>query len=363
MPSYVRYTDDVETIAADEPETFQKIIDIMLVGQHKVREKYGQSVRVSHAKAHGFLKGVLAVLPGLPPELAQGLFARPASHPVVARLAQVPGDVSDDRKVSTPRGMAIKVFNVDGPKLTGHEGATTQDFVLDTGKTFIVGGAKAFLQAFQPNARIAPVLSEDVKGLASKAAQATNSVLHAFGMDSGKLDFYGHPQYHPLAEAYYSQAPIRYGDYLAKLSVTPANPELEAMFEKKIDLADENGLRTAVVEYFRTKGATYHVGIQLCTDLEKMPIEDATVEWPEDLSPYRTVATLTFPPQDAYDPARQKVVDYNVTFAPDHSLAAHRPLGSIMRARLAAYPVVSAARHKENGQPVLEPTSIDQIPD
>ncbi len=156
--------------------------------------------------------------------------------------------------------------------------------------------------------------------------------------------------------------PIRYGEYVAKLAVLPANPDLQALFEKKIELTDENGLRTAVVNYFRNHGATYNVGVQLCTDLDKMPIEDATVEWPEDLSPYRLVAKLVLPPQNAFDPARQKVVDYNVAYDPAHSLAAHRPLGSIMRARLAAYPALSKARHQENNEPILEPTSLDQIP-
>ena len=224
MPTYVPYSDSLEQIAPDEAETHQKINELMHKGQENVRAKVGQSVRVSHAKAHGFLKGELVVDPHLPPELAQGLFATPASYPVVVRLAQVPGDVNDDRKVSTPRGMAIKVIGVPGPMVLSHEGATTQDFVLDTGKAFIVGGAKAFLAAFQPNAMIAPKLSDTVKGVASKMSQATNSVLHAVGLDSGKLDFYGHPQYHPLAEAYYSQVPIRYGNYVAKLAVIPDNP-------------------------------------------------------------------------------------------------------------------------------------------
>src|SRR3712207_7790468 len=62
--------------------------------------------------------------------------------PVVVRLSHVPGELLDDRKVSTPRGMAIKIFDADGPKIPGHEGEATHDFVLDTGKAFIVGGAK-----------------------------------------------------------------------------------------------------------------------------------------------------------------------------------------------------------------------------
>lgn len=40
----------------------------------------------------------------------------------------------------------------------------------------------------------------------------------------------------------------------------------------------------------RTAGGTWELRVQLCVDIEKMPREDASVEWPQDLSPYVTVA-------------------------------------------------------------------------
>ena len=49
-------------------------------------------------------------------------------------------------------------------------------------------------------------------------------MLNAVGLNSGKVDFYGHPKFHPMAEAYYSQTAYRYGDYVAKFAVIPANP-------------------------------------------------------------------------------------------------------------------------------------------
>jgi hypothetical protein len=38
------------------------------------------------------------------------------------RLAQVPGELLDDRKVSTPRGMALKIFDVEGEMPPGRQG-------------------------------------------------------------------------------------------------------------------------------------------------------------------------------------------------------------------------------------------------
>jgi hypothetical protein len=105
------------------------------------------------------------------------------------------------------------------------------------------------------------------------------------------------------------------------------------------------------------------VGIQLCTNLEAMPVENAHTQWPEDESPYQPVARLLLPAQDAYSPARQAYVDEALSFCPAHSLAAHSPLGSIMRARLKAYELMSRLRREQNGVPVREPRSIGELPD
>jgi hypothetical protein len=101
-----------------------------------------------------------------------------------------------------------------------------------------------------------------------------------------------------------SVAPIRYGAYIAELGVIPARDGLQGtMAGETLDLQDEDGLRTNVVEYFRTNPAEFMVAVQLCSDLETMPVENAAVAWPEDESPYRPVARLVLPAQDAYSRA------------------------------------------------------------
>ena len=361
-PHYIAYAEDVEQVESDERETIDKIVDLMTREEGITREKYDRSVRVSHAKAYGLLVGTLEVLDGLTKTFQQGLFAEPKVHPVLVRLAQVPGELVDDRKVSTPRGMSIKVFDVDGPMIPAHTGETTHDFVLDTGRAFIMSGAKSFLQAFKPNATIATRLSDTTKGAVSTMSRATNAALHAIGMDSATLDFYGHPFLHPVGEEYYTQAPFRYGSYIAQLRVKPDLSALKYVVDRQIEPPDENGLRTIVVEFFRTQPAKYDVQVQLCTDLDKMPVEDASKEWPEDESPFVTVARLTLPSQDAYSSARANYVEANLSFAPHHSLAAHRPLGSLNRARLAVYPVMAERRRRNNGVSVTEPRHISEIP-
>lgn len=236
MSNYTLYSDDIETVEPDEAETHAEIINVMTEGQKIIREQnQGRALRVSHAKAHGLLKGELIARGNLPPQLAQGLFARPATYPVVVRISHAPSDLVDDSKVSTPRGIAIKVFNVEGAHLTPFTDITTQDFIFDTGKEFINGGPKAFLQSFKSTINVAPHLSNTAKGVVSDLSRGTNAALDKGGMSSAKLDFFGHPKRHPMEEPYFSQTPYRYGDYVAKLGVVPASPGLLELAGKPFD--------------------------------------------------------------------------------------------------------------------------------
>ncbi len=357
--AFVHYSADVEQPDADEQQTIEKIIAAMGKGGEQTRARLGHSVRTSHAKAHGLVQGELRVLQDLPLYLRQGLFASPRIYPVIARLAHVPGDLDDDRKVSGPRGLSIKVLEVEGEKLPGHSGQTTQDFVLDTGKVFNAIGAKTFLAQISGVEQLAPKLPQVVKGVVTAASLATNTVL---GGSSAALDFFGHPFLHPMSEPYYSQVPIRYGDYIAKIGAFPDTAAMQALVHEKFEPEDYDGLRTATVAFFRAHAAEFVVSVQLCTNLETMPIENANKEWPEEESPYVPVARLVLPAQEAWTPARQSFVDEGLIFCPSHSLAAHRPLGSIMRARMQAYEALGKVRRESNGCPFLEPRSISELP-
>ena len=246
--------------------------------------------------------------------------------------------------------------------LPGHSGEHTQDFVLDTGNRFGPANAEEFL-ATHLTLEHAPQVPEAFKKVVTKTALAANEALHKLGGDSGRLDVFGHPHIHPLAEAYFSQAPIRYGDYVAKIAAVPVSPAQAALKDDTLDTSkDDNALRTATVNYLREQDAVFEIRVQLCADLKSMPVENANTEWSEAESPYQTVARLTLPRQEAYTEARQDYVDRSLSFCPSHSLAAHRPLGSIMRARLRAYPEMSRHRRAANGRPLTEPRSIEEVP-
>ena len=79
--------------------------------------------------------------------------------------------------------------------------------------------------------------------------------------------------------------------------------------------------------------------VQLFLDEATTPIEDASVEWPEDKAPFREIGRVVIPQQDVTS-ARGQEIDAlveSLSFDPWHSVEALRPLGAVMRARSAAY--------------------------
>ena len=358
--TYLRYSPNIEQPTSDEQQAIDGIIKGMTQQTETVEKREQHAVRASHAKSSGLVVGELTVASNLPPELAQGLFMQGRTHPVAIRFAQGPGETLGDR-VSTHRGMAIKVFGVSGEKLPSHD-ADTQDFVFATGTTFPSGTAQGFLRDAKQISAATP-LPEGFKSAVSATARNFNRLLHAFGTESPKADFFGHPFSHPLTDAYFSQAPLRYGDYVAKLGAYPASGAQEALKEWRLDPhQDEDGFRRAVVDYIRDHETVFDLRVQLWTDADTQPIEDASIDWPIADSPYRTVATIRIPAQDAYSAVRQHYFDELMTFRPAHALTAHRPLGSVMRARLQVYQALSEFRHRENGVREENPSDIKAIP-
>ena len=363
---FVPYSDAVETLQPGEEQTFDEISATMLDIARKIGQRQRHTVRSVHAKSHGLLKAELTVLDGLPEELRQGLFAEPKSYPAIMRFSTNPGDILSDH-ISTPRGLAIKFIGADGEMLPNHTGQVTQDLVMVNSKVFTAPDAKGFLKGLK-------VLDEHVddseatKQAVSSAAQVAEEALEAVGQKSGALLGFGHPPTNPLGETFSTVVPLRYGQYFGKLALVPMSDGLTALTGKHLQHPhDWNALEHAITSFFAGQSAGWELRVQRCTDLQKMPVEDATVQWDEQASPYITIAQLTAPAQPAYSDARRVFVDEQLTFNPWHSVAAHRPLGKVMRAFFAALSLRTRNRetllllHPQIAA-LRTPRSIDELP-
>ena len=105
-------------------------------------------------------------------------------------------------------------------------------------------------------------------------------------------------------------------------------------------------MRLALEDTLDTQEVLFEFQVQLRTSEQTMPIEDASVEWPERDSAYRTVAHLLLPRQKIAL-LRQQDAYQNLSFNVWHALAAHRPLGGINRVRRRAYALSCAWRRQQ----------------
>ncbi|MDQ1830271.1 catalase family protein [Massilia scottii] len=361
--TYVPYNDNLEQKQENEDAIIDSVVESMMRVNTRVFDKHRHAKRDAHAKCHGVLVGHVTVYDNLAPHLAQGVFARPGTYPVVIRLSTAPGDIHSD-KLPSPRGMAIKMLGVDGPQfLPNRQDATTQDLLLVNHPVIAFGHAAAYLKT----QKLLEKHADDpdmVRRIVAALARGGSKALHALGIENPVVDTLGAPNNHILGETFFSMAAVRYGDYVAKLCAAPLSSNVRALTGQPLgDDADDSALRNLVVDFFSGQGAEYELRAQLCTDIATMPIEDASIEWSQEDSPYQPVARLTIPPQQAFSPARRVFADDVLSFNPWHCIEAHRPLGSIMRARIKAYEASSKFRHEMNAQPRIEIDSIGQVPD
>lgn len=353
--SALPFQDSFETVPADEPETQAGLTEAMLGIQRRTCEDTGYAYRAVHAKAHGYVRARFNVLPGLAPELAQGLYAEPAGYDAILRFSTTPGDVLDD-DVSVPRGVALKILGVPGARLAGSEGDTTQNYVLGNSPTFQIATAAGFLKQLKLLAATTGH-AEPAKKMLSALSRTANTALAQVGLKSATLTtLAGQATTELLGDSFFSQGAILHGAYFSKVAMAPVSSELVALSGQSLDLSGHpDAIREGVRRHFATLPAVWELRVQLATDLKKMPIEDAATQWPEDESPYLPVARITASAQETWSDELRGLVEDRLAFNPWIGLAAHRPLGSVMRARRPAYAAARDYRAQANGVAISEP--------
>jgi hypothetical protein len=362
--TYVRYSAGLEKQRPDEDEVIGKIIDVLHQNNEWTFRKYKKGIRDAHAKSHAILEGKLVIDPHLDPHLAQGLFAKPATYDVIARLSSTAGAIRSDQ-LRGVRGLAIKVLDVEGDRALPGDRAKTQDFLLVTHREFPFADAQAYYAKGMWLAWLLARLPDWTLRLVSEVSERVDRIISVVGLSLPvTLQLFTLPNTPILGEKFYSSAPLRYGDHVAKIAVVPLSKPVTDLQDQLVSpVRGENAHTDMVVEFFKTQVAEYELQVQLCTDPVAMPIEDATVAWPESASPHLRVATITFPVQNPYSAKRVHFGDDVMSFNSWRALDVHRPLGSINRLKLRVYEASSRFRHEMNDVPQKEPTQIKQLPD
>ena len=332
-----------ERLLPNEEQYIQAIIDEL---KAFTRENWppGNAQRFGNTKTFGVLRAEFTVLDGLPDHVRRGLFAKPNSYPAWVRFSGPgpywPSDLNDLGQCS----VGIKVMGVPGEKLLDDE-KLTQDLILVSPASFVT-----------PNIR------ENAK--MQRWVRAEAPIVYAFKPgDSHILQLimqmlYSPMHANPLEVQYYSNVPFLLGDDQAvQYSVKPVRKGRSRIPVKPRD----DYLREAMVRTLADGDWEMDFMVQVQTDPHLMPIEDATVKWPERLSPYIPVARLRLL-QQRFDSDEQLGFADVLRYNPWHSLPEHKPLGNSNRARRRMYAELAALRQQMNEVAHAEPDGSEQFP-
>ncbi len=329
-----------EQIPADEAALTQSIIEdaIRVVEQHRDNTRV---LRDAHAKAHGCMKAEVTVSAGLDSSLQRGVLSEPGkTWQAWMRLSNGNAYPQFDR-ARDARGMAIKLLDVPGEKLThSTQHALEQDFVMFNHPAFFVRDVAEYKSNFAAQADGKKVLA-----FFPSWNPSTWEIRHLIIA----LKTLSPAPETPVATTYNSIAPFKLGEHNIKYRVIP-QPEACPQYqlpEQNHDLP--NFLRNALYQQLSLDRmpACFALQVQRQNADYYMPLEDPSVEWSEAISPFETVATIKVPAQD-FDSREQNLFCDNLSFNPWHALPEHRPIGGINRLRKAVYEAVSIYRLERN---------------
>lgn len=307
-----------ETVSPDEAALTAEFIAFLKEASAK-RHPTGPVRRFNQGRAAGCVEAEFTVRDGLPAEHRVGLFAERRTYRAFIRFASATS--ASDRDKDT-RGMAITLADAFGPNLT--QGSTRQDFILNSHPVMVAPDARAFLELLRAN---------EAGGLKRVLYFASHPKAARIAFASR-----GQPTCH-LDIPYWSTTPYAFGRGRAvKYIARPCSDRTSPMPERVSDTYLTDALKSRLEQ----GEACFDFLIQFHIDDRRTPIEDASVEWKEEESPYHPVARIRIPRQIIQEGSAASCEA--TAFNPWHTLADHRPLGSMNRARKDIYKALSDYR-------------------
>lgn len=321
-PQSPRLTPGEEAVAGDEETVAAEMVALIRdISLRRSRADGGIVRRFNQAKSQGCFDARFEVGP-LPPELAQGIFATPGSHPARVRFANASED--DDREKDL-RGCSIIV--------QGLAGGDEQHFLFNSHPVLFAADPREFLGFIRATAK-------DQRNWfffnpLDNHLGALGVLLRARDRPGSLFDI-----------RYWSTTPSRLGDD-ATVAVKHALVPCSEYRSPEEPGDDPHYLAQRMNEHLAAAPACFDFMVQFQADPQRMPIEDASVVWQESESPLRKVARLVIEAQD-WQSAEALAACERITFNPWTGLPAHRPLGGINRVRDRVYREIGEFRNAAN---------------
>jgi hypothetical protein len=315
---------------ANQPSERLLEMFVRMVQEKRIRLGQTPAERPVFRKLHGVAHGELRMLPDIPADLKIGVFAH-KRLPAWVRFSSDTSPTSPD--LLSTMGIGIKVFGVPGTSALGEEGDTA-DFIMQNFPVFFVDDAKEMCEF-----TYAGVVQGDYPTYLAHHPK-TAKLLDAMSKVEGSV----------LTTAYWAILPFRCGDnQILKYRLDPETAPINVANDARDYLATDLANRLSKSEY------RFKFMVQRRTNPATMPLDKATVEWPEAESPYLQVATLILPRQDVNargQPEYGQSLAFNIFRVPPEQ--APVPQSSIAQARKVVYAASAVTRHEANGQPLRD---------
>ena len=365
----IRYEDYRPT----ERPTYQQELEAVLAQvAHRTRssverQAVGRAIRTAHGKTYGLLKATVTVGDNAG-FYRQGIFARPVVYDAVVRYSNGLGHHRPDHQLGTACGMGIKLFGVPGPSLMDDErDSGTFDLNLINNEVFFANTSYDYmviedLFAELPEALVDPARRKTwMAEFLTRRGTLVDSDNWLWDELFAMLSFTTVPRRNLLSYTYNSMGAFRYGKYIAKIRTVPTARSLDSLTHRIVDVhADNEAFRHTLVAEAAERDHSFELQVQLNTDLVRMPVDNTSVKWPEDLSPWVTVARVDLPRQDIGGNGNLAAADIT-SITPWRSREEHRPIGEIQRVRQEVYRLSSIERHRTNGQERREPAGSAEL--
>ncbi len=312
----------------------QRLKEMFVEMGQKNRIKKGQcpAERSVFRKQHGIAYGEFIINDDIPQEFKKGIFAG-FRYDCAVRFSSDTGPTSPD--LHTTLGVGLKLFGVKGLKLFGE--GTNVDFIFQNIDRFFAHDAQQMCTF-----TTAGVIDRDYNSYINKHPKLA-SILQAMQKEEASC----------LSASYWAILPFKLGEsHIVKYRLVPDHNYKGAPFD------DTNYLKLDLEKRLRNGDSTFRFEIQLRTNDETMPINDAQAVWSTEESPYICIAKLRLPKQDI-TAIGQDEFGRSLSFNIWRTLQEHEPLGSVAETRKEVYAASAEVRRQANGQQQQEPKKIN----
>ena len=243
---FVRYTPDIEATEPNFDQNLQTVIGKLeeYIAGSVTTEGTGRAVRDAHAKGYGVVKAEVEILGQLPADYAQGIYAAPGKHGALIRFSNGQPHAAPDMLLGPVAGMALKIFDINGPTLLEDEPDTgTFDYATINAPVFFCNTLEHYL--------FIKDLFIEAGQYFSQGREGQHRFFREWVTGKGTLDedqwaweelfaFVSLAQVRPvnlLLSNYWTMGAVRHGDYVAKIRMAPVPEFASRVARPTLDLA------------------------------------------------------------------------------------------------------------------------------